>query len=407
MHTTLSNLNIQDFRKMFPVFDGLPTAVVMVRYPQEIIETANNSFSKLIGKTLPKHKLLSDIFPKQKNQNLWTFIQKVFSNPYFPHKKNIKIHLQKSPETSYPCTTEFCEVTCHRLLDTSNRASAIAIFFNLKKPLRSASHKKNIDIFKFATSFNASTSGFIILKGPDFVFQTFNHSYKRFLPNRKLDGIALGTAIPEIIGQKIYTQLIHTYKTGKTSWGKETPIFLREDSSKIFKCFYLDFIYTRIWIESDSCYGIMVQYVDKTDIMENKKSLKNTSSQYNRAIKAAKMGFWDIHLPTQKANYSPRCYEMFGFSTDVQLTSYDFISRIHPADTATVFQAISQVFSAVSGKQDRIESKFRIQLPDQTIRWVQAIGQCFFEDINQTKVATHITGLVYDITEHTESHEQS
>ncbi len=118
----------------------------------------------------------------------------------------------------------------------------------------------------------------------------------------------------------------------------------------------------------------------------------NERQQY--AIKAAKLGFWELDPVTVTLEWDARCQELFGLPTNKYTTYNESLHCVHPEDLGLVNAAFK---SALAGDDEgNCEVRFRTVSPaDGRLRWVQFSGSAAFEE--KGKVA-RLAGIAQDVT---------
>ncbi len=131
------------------------------------------------------------------------------------------------------------------------------------------------------------------------------------------------------------------------------------------------------------------------DITERKQaeiSLRESEQQLKLALKAAKLGSWELDLNTGELSASNQCKANFGLPPETQLCYNTLLERIHPGDRAYVQERLSQ---SLEQRKD-YEAEYRNIWLDGSVHWVLARGRGTYEaDANPTKMI----GVTLDITE--------
>jgi PAS domain S-box-containing protein len=110
------------------------------------------------------------------------------------------------------------------------------------------------------------------------------------------------------------------------------------------------------------------------------------------ALKAARMASWDLHLQSNRMNWSSDHYRLLGYEgSKFEPTIQHVRSRVHPSDLARFDEALR--LSVEHGID--YEAQYRICLPDDSSRWLQARGCCLS---NERGIPVSLTGVVFDIT---------
>ena len=127
--------------------------------------------------------------------------------------------------------------------------------------------------------------------------------------------------------------------------------------------------------------------------------LKASEERFAYAMRGANDGLWDWNLKTGEIYFSPRWFEMLGYSPDELPNKHDtFLSLLHPEDKQHVKAYPSQV---IQQNADATESEFRMCHKNGT--WVNILSRAFL--IRQNNKVERIVGTHVDITDRKNSEE--
>ncbi|MEX0987415.1 MAG: PAS domain S-box protein [Bacteroidales bacterium] len=137
----------------------------------------------------------------------------------------------------------------------------------------------------------------------------------------------------------------------------------------------------------------------KEDITEKllvEKALIENEANLNYAQEMARMGHWELDLLTGKSKWSKNLYKVLGLSIGEIEPSYDYIrNHVHPDD----LYIVDQMLNDIEQRKSKIETQFRLILPDDTTRWVQSNIVPVYE-VDRTIA---LKGVTMDISEKIES----
>lgn len=132
------------------------------------------------------------------------------------------------------------------------------------------------------------------------------------------------------------------------------------------------------------------------DITERKKSeleLQRIHERYELAVNAASIGIWDRDLSTDIMTWNEKQSEIFGYSANPSShLAKTFFEQVHPDDRGPLKQIIQK--SIESGSIFQVT--YRFIRPDHELRHIRSTGLVIRDDSGK---ATHITGVVFDITD--------
>ncbi len=115
------------------------------------------------------------------------------------------------------------------------------------------------EVFAHAPSFLA------VLRGPDLAFEYVNEAYYQLVGHRKLVGIPVFEALPEVRGQGFEEILMNVVETGETFVGREIPIMVSRAPGGEPEQRFLDFVYYPVVEEDGTRSGVVAHGSDVTD----------------------------------------------------------------------------------------------------------------------------------------------
>ncbi|MFW5960616.1 MAG: PAS domain-containing protein, partial [Chitinivibrionales bacterium] len=134
------------------------------------------------------------------------------------------------------------------------------------------------------------------------------------------------------------------------------------------------------------------------DITEHKHAeaaLKESQDMLAKTLEATNDGIWDWNLETDEVYFSPRYYEMAGYTPDEFPHRFDeFKKRVHPEDTDYV---LNNAEDHLKGKTSRFIIEFRFRKKNGDWLWLMGRGKIVERDENGNP--QRMTGTHTDITE--------
>lgn len=123
-----------------------------------------------------------------------------------------------------------------------------------------------------------------------------------------------------------------------------------------------------------------------------KAELQTYTDRLTLALEAAKMGWWDWDLSTNRLYWTPQHETIFGYEPGQSEHPYtDWASRVHPDDLRTVE---AQLQTALE-QHDDFDAQHRLQLPTGETRWVDVFGHGEYDAIGNP---VRMVGVIQDIT---------
>lgn len=120
--------------------------------------------------------------------------------------------------------------------------------------------------------------------------------------------------------------------------------------------------------------------------------LRESEVRLSLAADSAGAGLWSLNLATGCFWITTRTRELFGFSTDEQVTFERFLDVVHPEDRDLIRQTVATIVQ--SKNECRVE--YRVLRPDGSLNWFASRGRvhCL-----ETGEADCLTGVSLDVTE--------
>ncbi len=138
---------------------------------------------------------------------------------------------------------------------------------------------------------------------------------------------------------------------------------------------------------------------DITELKRTEESLRRSEETLNHAQEIAKMGSWEYDLFTDSVTWSKNYYKLIGLDPAEPPLALNQIRRMVHPDDRTVFES---KLSRMQDSQIPESIYFRLMMPDESIKWIQANMVPFFEDGRLVRVS----GVSIDITEKKEAEER-
>lgn len=228
-----------------------------------------------------------------------------------------------------------------------------------------------------------------ILRGPEHIFEFANGAYERLVGDRKLIGLTVRQAFPEIDGQGFYELLDEVYVTGKAYVADNVPVrLLRPGDAEMTQC-YLDMVYQPMLGGDGVVTGIFVEGYDVTTRHLAQQALEVSEHRMQEGLEAARMTVWDIDIASGSLKFSDNAITVFG---ETWLTTTEAWKHVHPEDLERLHEARRRAIE----KCGTYEVVVRVTRPtDGMVVWLQVSGKVVC-DSNGTPVS--IRGFTLDLT---------
>ncbi len=130
---------------------------------------------------------------------------------------------------------------------------------------------------------------------------------------------------------------------------------------------------------------------DVTEQHAAAQALRHSEQRLALALKASRMGLWELDLQNEKLTWSNELKKLFGLKKTTEVTLMMYREMIHPDDREYVSTTVNNALQ--SGKGYRIE--FRITWPNGKVHWIVGNGQAIMENGK----AARLIGTAADIDE--------
>jgi PAS domain S-box-containing protein len=200
-------------------------------------------------------------------------------------------------------------------------------------------------------------------------------------------------ALPELACQGFFEILDGVYASGEPFVGRQMPITLQRPGEPA-RSLYFDFVYQPITNSQGQVIGIFGGGHDVTALKHAEIALRHSEERFSTALMIAELGTFDWNLRDDTVTASERTRVIFGFGEGEGEggQAEDYFSRIVPDDVERVRAEIETTLQG-SG---RLDTQYRIRLPDGSIRHVASLSQLYRDAQKQPE---REVGVFEDITE--------
>jgi signal transduction histidine kinase len=133
------------------------------------------------------------------------------------------------------------------------------------------------------------------------------------------------------------------------------------------------------------------QVINLLELRKINIDLSATTQRLELALKAARLGSYDLDLKSGQMETSRQCKENYGFNQQDEFNFPELLSRILPEDLPGMQAAIKISID----NNIAYNAEYRITLPGREIRWIKASGLPIYNDALE---ATRMAGVSLDIT---------
>ena len=137
----------------------------------------------------------------------------------------------------------------------------------------------------------------------------------------------------------------------------------------------------------------------ESDRKKSEETLREECERLELAMDAGGHGFWDWHLDTNEAYFSPSYYTMLGYEPGEFPPNFQsWLNLLHPDDHREVVPRINRYVE----KAQSYEEEFRLKCKDGSWRWISGRGKFFRKD---AAAPYRAVGVHVDITERKQAEE--
>ncbi|HEY6561101.1 MAG TPA: ATP-binding protein [Polyangiaceae bacterium] len=126
-------------------------------------------------------------------------------------------------------------------------------------------HAMHVERAKLRSLFEHAPAIVCVLKGPEHVFELANPPYLRLIGDRRVIGLPVRTALPEMANQGYFELLDEVYRTGNPYYGKEALLSLARSDGSEREQRFVNFVYYPSRNSSGVVDGVMGFAFDVTD----------------------------------------------------------------------------------------------------------------------------------------------
>ncbi len=147
------------------------------------------------------------------------------------------------------------------------------------------------DVRRMRDLFNQAPGFMAIAMGPDHVFELANDAYMTLVGKRRLLGLGLREAIPEVASQGFNELLDQVYGSGRPYVARAAEVHLRRGPEGALETVFVDFVCQPIREADDSISGVFMQGQDVTKEKLAADGLLATATELKAALSATQTIF--------------------------------------------------------------------------------------------------------------------
>ena len=145
-------------------------------------------------------------------------------------------------------------------------------------------------------------------------------------------------------------------------------------------------------VQNELLRSLVLSHADiASTLEETNRRLAESEKMLSEAQQIANIGRWDLYYKDNLYVWSDSFYEIMHYDRSVEPSLEKFMDRIPPEDQAHIIENMQKL----SVEQDTWTDRYRVILPDGTIRWVHVRLHTDFDSSGQP---THSYGTLQDVT---------
>ncbi|HEY9639220.1 MAG TPA: PAS domain S-box protein, partial [Coleofasciculaceae cyanobacterium] len=146
------------------------------------------------------------------------------------------------------------------------------------------------------------------------------------------------------------------------------------------------------WDEAGNPIRMIGTHRDVNDRKLMEAALRQSEEQRRLALDLTRLGFWDLHLPTDNLTWNENHFALLGLPIGGTPRYEDWRDRIYPDDV----ERVEQLFLGSINTHTDYEAEYRVVHPDGSVHWLLSRGRAIYDDQNQP---LRSLGVVLDISD--------
>lgn len=267
---------VQEREAFHQVFEQTPALIVLLREPNHRIEYYNPAFQRLFPGRELRNRTMAEVAPELVTQGFLTLLDHVFHKGETHQSDEVPFVVEQagdeSPKTSYFNFT-------YQAYQENGRTAGISVFAYDVTGQVLARQQCAAQQQELEQLFMQAPAPIVILDGPELVFHLVNPAYQQIFPGRKLGGLALLAALPELADTPIPELLQRVYQTGQPYVAQELPLMMARHQGEPLEEIYWTFTYQARRDEQGAVDGVLVFAHDVTEQVLTRQAVMASEQQ--------------------------------------------------------------------------------------------------------------------------------
>lgn len=260
-----------------------------------------------------------------------------------------------------------------------------------KKPRKSIPETPHFEQPRLEDLLAYAPAAIVVLSGPELRCSYVNEMAVKVMGRKSADqflGRTFREGLPELEGSGVYEIIDEVGRIRAPFCGREFKVPFLQFETRTLEDRYFDFVCQPMLDAGGALSGIFIHAIDLTDRVLSRRALEASQERLRLAHEAAQIGTWEWDGVADTRVLSTELHAMFGTDPNAGQKAIEdtWASRIHPADRAHVYRAMSTAMQSGS-----LEVEYRYRHPDRGER-------TFYTKGRGVAGGTQLVGLVLDIT---------
>jgi PAS domain S-box-containing protein len=337
----------------------------------------------VIGKTY------HEVLPELRDQQIYEQLEQVYDTGIPLHKRNQRVDLLVNGQLqpfyfNYSFTPLFDKQG--KVYGVMNTAADVTDLVMAKQQVEQSEHN-------FRSMILQAPVAMCILLGPDHVVDLANEKIIQIWGKEPdtMVGKPLFEGLSDARNQGFEQLLSDVYYNGATHKFDEHAVQLARNGK--LETAYVNFVYQPYKDGQGNILGVLVIANEVTDQVLSKQRIEQNREELQMAIAIADLGTFRIDLVNDRASYSQRIVDWFGFD-DQGLGMQQIPTYVHDEDRPKVLDALAKSYT--SEENSRHDVTYRvINRKTGAVRHLHSFGKTYFT--NEGKPYA-VIGMIQDIT---------